>query len=146
MNAAMLMLPAKARPRRQFQPSDFYEFASDADVQRPPAQAGAAMLELIRRGMFPSFALFVHGDLKAAGKGESPPPRLAWLSDDAILLAPYPLEEGGWGGFLIAQAEAAGRVIEFRSERGERVMLRVPEHVAERGAEMAEDQAILSPP
>lgn len=142
----MMHVDPKHRPRKAAQPSDFWQFADPADLVRPPAAAGAAMLELIRRRMFPSFALFVHGDLKAAGKDEPPPDRLAWLSDDAVLLAPYPLEDGGWGGFLIAQAEASGRAIEFRSERGERVTLRVPEHVAERGSEMAEDQAILSPP
>jgi hypothetical protein len=36
------------------------------------------------------------------------------------------VDAGHWGGFLVAQASAAGRVREFASEAGEVVPLRVP--------------------
>jgi hypothetical protein len=145
-NTAMMLVPAKNRPRKSFEPRDFYQFGDPEDANRPPAAAGAAMLALIERRLFPMFALFVHDQLRSAGKDQSLPPRLAWMAEDATLLAPYPLEDGRWGGFLITQDTAAGKAREFRSENGERITLVVPAKIAAKGAEVAEAQAILAPP
>lgn len=66
------------------------------------------MLALIAAGQFPSWALAFYGALQAAGKDASPPPTLALLADDAILLAPR-FTPSGWTGFLIAEDQASGQ-------------------------------------
>ena len=99
-----------------------------AEAPRPPSKAGAALLELLERNLLPGFVL--NGpwlaDLEAQGRGVTPPQRLCWAAEDAILLAPYRVDASHWGGFLVAQASAVGRVREFASEAGEVVALRVP--------------------
>jgi hypothetical protein len=99
-----------------------------AEKPRPPSEAGAALLELLERNLLPGFVLDGPwlADLEAQGRGVAPPPRLCWAAEDVILLAPYRVDAGHWGGFLVAQASAAGRVREFASEVGEVVALRVP--------------------
>lgn len=86
------------------------------------------MLALLEKGLLPSFAF--NGpwipDLSAQGKDATPPPRLCWAAEDAILLAPHRVDQAHWGGFLIAQATAAGNVRQFASESGEVVMLLIP--------------------
>lgn len=79
---------------------------ADQQQARPPAEAGAAMLELIRRQQFPRFALVAYDALAAAGKDQAAPRRLALLAGDAVLLAPRPTPQG-WQGFLIAEDTAA---------------------------------------
>jgi hypothetical protein len=78
------------------------------------------------------------------------PPRLAWIGDDALLLAPYVVDAEHWGGFLIAEAEAAGQRRLLHSEDGETLELVIPAAVASAGAVMAEAGSILpiaeSPP
>jgi hypothetical protein len=76
-----------------------------AEKPRPPSEAGAALLELLERNLLPG---------------------LCWAAEDAILLAPYRVDAGHWGGFLVAQVSAAGQAREFASEAGEVVALRVP--------------------
>ncbi len=99
-----------------------------AEKPRPPSEAGAALLELLERNLLPGFVLDGPwlADLEAQGRGVTPPPRLCWAAEDAILLAPYRVDAGHWGGFLVAQRSAAGRMREFASEAGEVVALLVP--------------------
>lgn len=99
-----------------------------AEKPRPPSEAGAALLELLERNLLPGFVLDGPwlADLEAQGRGVTPPPRLCWAAEDAILLAPYRVDTSRWGGFLVARASAAGKVREFASEAGEVVALRVP--------------------
>ncbi len=99
-----------------------------AEKPRPPSEAGAALLELLERNLLPGFVLDGPwlADLEAQGRGVTPPPRLCWAAEDAILLAPYRVDAGHWGGFLVAQVSAAGQAREFASEAGEVVALRVP--------------------
>jgi hypothetical protein len=99
-----------------------------AEKPRPPSEAGAALLELLERNLLPGFVLDGPwlADLEAQGRGVSPPPRLCWAAEDAILLAPYRADAGHWGGFLVAQASAVGQAREFASETGELLALRVP--------------------
>ena len=98
-----------------------------AEAPRPPSEAGAALLELLERNLLPGFVLDGPwlADLEAQGRSVTPPPRLCWAAEDAILLAPYRVDASHWGGFLVAQASAVGRVREFASEAGEVVALRV---------------------
>lgn len=74
----------------------------------PPAEAGAAMLALIRAQQFPGWALTFYEALEAVGRDQPPPPTLALVAEDAILLAPR-FTPGGWQGFLIAEGPAAGQ-------------------------------------
>ena len=99
-----------------------------AEKPRPPSEAGAALLELLERNLLPGFVLDGPwlADLEAQGRGVSPPPRLCWAAEDAILLAPYRMDAGHWGGFLVVQASAVGQAREFASETGELLALRVP--------------------
>lgn len=105
---------------------DFYHFRPQQPGETPPVEAGAAMLELIRCGQFPSFALAFYEQLNAAGKDQPVPARLALVADDAILLAPISTL-GGWRGFLIAEDTAAGQVRAFQPSWGQdSVLLTVP--------------------
>jgi hypothetical protein len=114
----------------------------DAEDQ-PPAAAGAAMVELERRRLLPSFALSFFKPLSKAADPTKTPARLAWIGDDVMLLAPYRVGADHWGGFLIAEAEAAGQRRLLRSEDGETLEVMVPPSVASAGAVMAEEGSIL---
>jgi hypothetical protein len=91
----------------------FCFFRQQQPGERPPADAGAAMLELIRRQLFPGFALAFYEHLSAAGQNHPIPSRLALVAEDAIMLAPA-AGPGGWQGFLIAESQAAGQDRAFR--------------------------------
>lgn len=110
---------------------DFCFWAEVAEKPKPPEQAGAAMLALLERDLLPSFVLDGPwlAELEAQGRGATPPRRLCWAAEDAILLAPYRADGEHWGGFLVAKASAAGQVRLFASEEGEEVSLRVPADV-----------------
>lgn len=94
------------------------------------------MLALLDRGLLPNFAF--NGpwvpDLSSQGKDREPPPRLCWAAEDAILLAPYRVDQAHWGGFLIAQASACGQVRQFASEAGDVVSLLVPADAVAKGS------------
>jgi hypothetical protein len=94
------------------------------------------MLALLEKGLLPNFAFngpWVQ-DLSAQGKGATAPPRLCWAAEDVILLAPHRVDQAHWGGFLIAQASACGKVRQFASEAGDVVLLRVPADAVSKGA------------
>ena len=127
------MLQAEANRNREARPEpfrlrDFCLWSDVAEKPRPPSEAGAALLDLLERNLLPSFVLDGPwlADLEAQGRGVKPPPRLCWAAEDAIVLAPYRIDQEHWGGFLICLAGAAGRVRQFASEAGEEVALRVP--------------------
>lgn len=85
---------------------DYCLFRQPEPGERPPSEAGAAMLALIAARQFPGFALAFYEPLQQAA-GDTPAPRpLALMADDAILLAPR-LTAAGWEGFLIAEHSAA---------------------------------------
>jgi hypothetical protein len=112
----------KAR-REPYRIEDFFHFPPDAGAATsnaradaaPPAAAGAAMRELIRLQQFPSFALSFYAALQDIGDDEDLPARLAWIAEDAILLAPKPAPGDRWQGFLIAEDTAAGQVRRFQA-------------------------------
>ncbi len=146
MNTAM-MIELQRDPKRRakaYQPADFYCWQQGSRSTEPPA-AGAAMLELVRREMFPPFALGEwFDDLKAAGADHPLPPMLAWWSEEAILLAPQRSGPDRWAGYLIAMAEASGRSQRFTNEHGDVVRLIVPSTVGAVGEVEAEADAVLS--
>lgn len=79
----------------------------------PPAAAGAAMLALCEAVQVPGFAMAFYDALATAGEGTPPPPLLALLADDALLLAPVEHQDG-WRGLLLAEDTAAGQPRTFK--------------------------------
>ncbi len=124
---------------------DLFVFADTQPGDRPPSDAGAAMLALICISQFPAFALAFYDALSAAGSGHNPPPLLALVADDAILLAPRQAL-GGWSGFLIAEGTAQGQDRPFRwpGETDPSYWLVVPHAAAGGGAVWAEEAAFLA--
>ena len=125
---------------------DLYIFRDVEPGERPPSEAGAAMLALINAKVFPAFALAFYDVLSAAGKDHEPPPLLALVAADAILLAPRQ-SPGGWSGFLIAEGTAQGQVREFHwpdqpDQPG--LQLAVPVSSAGVAAVWAEEAAFLA--
>jgi hypothetical protein len=82
-------------------------------AEGPPAVAGAAMLALCEARQVPGFAMAFYDALATAGEGTPPPPLLALLADDALLLAPVEHQDG-WRGLLLAEETAAGLERTFR--------------------------------
>ena len=82
-------------------------------AEGPPAVAGAAMLALCEARQVPGFAMGFYDALATAGEGTPPPPLLALLADDALLLAPLEHHDG-WRGLLLAEDTAAGKERTFR--------------------------------
>lgn len=105
------------------------------------------MLALIERKLFPAFGFGPwYPDLERAGKDQPVPDRLVLAAEDAMLLAPWRVDAGTWGGFLIAEASSAGQRRTFYSETGDEVVLMVPNWVANKGAVVAEEAAMLPIP
>lgn len=128
--------------------SEYCVFRQDRPGERPPSEAGAAMLALVRARLFPTFALAFYDVLQTAGRDHEPPALLALMATDAILLAPRQIP-GGWSGFLIAEGTAQGQVREFRwpplqdPPEGS-LWLAVPHAAGGGGAVWAEEAASLA--
>lgn len=141
------MANSKRDPKTKPEPyevSDFYVFGGVAEQQLQPAAAGAAMLALLDRKLLPAFAIGEWYDgLAAVGEGAVVPRRLAWCSEEAVLLAPWRIDAGSWGGYLIAMAESAGMVQTFFNEHGDSVQLRVPQTVGTEAPVEAMADAVL---
>jgi hypothetical protein len=71
------------------------------------------MLALCELRQVPGFAMAFYDALATAGEGTPPPPLLALLADDALLLAPVEHQDG-WRGLLLAEDTAAGQERTFR--------------------------------
>lgn len=122
-----------------------FVFREPQPGEQPPAAAGAAMLALIAQQQFPGWALAFYDALSAAGKGHAPPPRLALIAEDAILLAPQQAP-GGWRGFIIAEGLAQGQTRQFQwSDHSDSTCwLAVPRAASGGGAVWAEEAAFLA--
>ena len=84
---------------------------------------GDAYKALIEASQLPSWALFCYKDLISTAIG-APPRMLAFISEEAVLLAPERVEDG-YKGLLIAREGATGHR-EFKSPCGTTVRLIVP--------------------
>ena len=71
------------------------------------------MLALCEQRQVPGFAMAFYDALATAGEGTPPPPLLALLAEDALLLAPVEHQDG-WRGLLLAEDTAAGQERVFR--------------------------------
>ena len=121
-------------PSKNPEPFSLYDFTFWADVAekpKPPSAAGAAMIELLERNLLPPFVMDGPwlADLEMQGRGQKPPERLCFACADAILLAPYREDQEHWAGFLIARASAAGKTLEFHSEQGQAITLKIPDGI-----------------
>lgn len=112
--------------RKPYTPEDYYLYQPREDQSLPAGRAGAAALELIRLRQFPSWALFCYKELALSAADREPPSLLAFVADDAILLAPTKSVHG-YSGMLIATEKASDQWIAFRAPDGTTKELYVPE-------------------
>lgn len=135
------MLNAEANRNREIrsEPFDLKDFCFYAEVTEkpmPPSAAGAAMLALLEQELLPD--VVTNGpwlqDLATAGKDVTPPSRLCWAAEDAVLLAPWRAGQDQWGGMLIAEASANGATRVFYDEKGSSVVMQIPEDIVPKGA------------
>lgn len=115
-------------PKKRREPyaiEDFYMFQPKALRREPEERYGAAALSLQQKGLFPVWGLFCFPALRKAAKGAAPP-LVAFIADDAVLLAPSEVDEGKWGGLLIAEKSAGNRSVHFTSPCGREIDLLIP--------------------
>lgn len=97
------------------------------DHKSGPSQAyGAAAMALVELELFPSWALFVYKALKESSEG-TPPELLAFLCDDAILLAPRENHENSVKSMFIGLESSSGQRRKMRSPDGIQVYMQLPE-------------------
>ena len=128
----MMMLQTSEMNRdrkKQPKPGTLEQFCLYADNEQknmPAPKYGAAALALIERGMFPIWALFVYEDLKKNASKSSAPPVLAYVCDDAVILAPE-VTNDGLRGMLIAQRSASGMARTLQNELGDSIRIIMPQ-------------------
>lgn len=131
------------RQRKPFSASDFYLYQPREDKNLPEGSYGAAAVALANAGRLPSWCLFCYPALKdAASACKQPPHVLAYIAEDAILLAPRKLGDG-YIGMLVAQESAGNQVRLFETDDGNFISLDVP---AVPTKFIAEEDVILLPP
>jgi hypothetical protein len=115
-------------PKKSKKPFTLEQFCLYADREKasvPSAKYGAAANALIKKEMFPAWALFVYSDLQKNANNAMPPEPLAFVCESAILLSPS-CEGGHCTGMLIAEKPASGKIFEFHSPCGKTVKMAVP--------------------
>lgn len=104
--------------------NDFFLFEPKDDKNIPTAVYGSAAMALAESGMLPPWALFVYKDLKESADG-SAPSLLAYMCDDAIILAP--IHTGlTVRGMIIAKHRASGQRRTMTSPCGRTVYVEIP--------------------
>jgi len=126
------------KQRKPYGPEDFYLYQPRENQDLPAGRCGAAALALIEQRLFPTWALFCYKQL-ASGASNHPPALLAFISDDAILLAPTKTDSG-YKGMLIVREAASDNWHEFKSPCGRTEVLYVPKVSTK---VMAQDDIIL---
>lgn len=126
--------------RKAYSPDDFYYYSKQESERLPGAKYGAAALELIRRELYPRWALFVYGSLKVNAENAVQPEILCLQCEDALLLAPQ-IDGRTITGMLVAQRSSSDQVREMRTESGESFRVKMP-YVASR-FEAVEDAELL---
>lgn len=105
---------------------DFSFYKPKEAGEKPEGYNGAAYLELVRRKLLPSWALFCYKDMAAHAASGYVPGEPALIAEDAVLLHPEPQQGGGYTGMLIALESAGDQERVFMSTKGVEVKLRVP--------------------
>lgn len=116
-------------PKKRGKPSSYLDFSfykSISSDKTPLGHNGAAYIELIKRKMLPSWALFCYKAMASGASKDYIPDHIALIAEDAILL--HPQRSGkSYTGLLIAMESASHQIRTFRSTEGETMRLRVPE-------------------
>lgn len=93
----------------------------------PEGSYGAAAMMMVKEGIYPSWALFCYKELRDSSEGcHYMPQPLYYITDDAILLAPRPVDDNSFSGMLIAMESASDQIRVFTSNTGENIQLLVP--------------------
>lgn len=104
---------------------DFSFYKPRNNEDSPEGYYGASYLELLRKGLLPSWALFCYSAMNDAADPSYIPGEPALIAKDAMLL--HPKKKGnGYEGLLIALESAGDQVRTFTSTKGVEVVLRVP--------------------
>lgn len=122
---ANLQRDPKAR-RTPYSEDDFFAFASKEDLKLPSGYYGAAAVKLVKEGRMPAWALFCFKELNSSAKKGYRPAIAGFVCEDAVLLHPK-LTPNGWKGFLIARESASFGTRLMRDDKGEPIMLMLPE-------------------
>ncbi len=111
--------------KKPFSPEDFYYYHDRASERLPDAKYGAAALELIKREIYPRWALFVYESLKAKAANATLPELLCLQCEDAIMLAPE-FDGHEVRGMLIAQRSASEQIRVMETSDGEKFRVKLP--------------------
>lgn len=114
----------RKKQSRPYKVEDFYMYQPRDERNLPLARNGAAAMMLVRMRVFPSWALFCYRELASASDGDAPE-LLAYISEDAILLAPVH-KTGTVTGMLIAREEASGKTVQMKSPCGRIITTSIP--------------------
>jgi len=125
---AALFANSKRDPKKQQKPLSYLDFSfyrPRDDGETPSGANGSAYMELVKTKKLPPWALFCFKELSASAIDGYVPDTVAFIAEDAILLAPS--KEGkGYRGLLIAMESAGDQRRSFRSTGGEELILHVP--------------------
>lgn len=111
------------RQKSAYQLDEFFFYQDAEDKNRPSGAYGAAAMKLISLNKFPSWALFAYRDLKDGAVGPPPEP-LAYICEDAMILAPQ--KKGNLiTGMIIGMESASGQLRLMESTTGEKKLVRV---------------------
>lgn len=108
----------------KMQIEDFYMYQPVETKNIARNAAANATVALINSKQFPGWALFCYKDLVANAGGPAPE-LLAFICNDAILLAPEKVENG-YRGLLIAMESSSEKVRQMVSPCGQTLVTRVP--------------------
>jgi len=122
-----LLANANRDPKKQKKPysmEDFFLYKPRDDRNIPMASYGSAVMKMIELNIFPRWAYCFYKDFKAAAAGPAPA-RLALMHEHALLIAPE-VGENTVRGLLISEDKASDQVLEFESEDGLKLNLKMP--------------------
>lgn len=139
----MLQTAEMNRDRKKNKKANTFEqfclYSEREDENSPEARYGAAAMALIAMNTYPGWALFIYDDLKKKAQNVAPPPLLAYICEDAMILAPEMTSEG-CKGMLIACRSAGGNIRLMKSETGATARVVIPPINA---SVYADEEAIL---
>ena len=116
-------------PKKQKTPykmSDFSLFMPLEDRNLASSHYGSSALELIKRRLYPSWALFCYKELVACADEKYVPGVLAIQCEDAILIHPEK-GPGGMLGMLVAKESASNQIRVMTDEHGKSYKVQMPE-------------------
>ena len=112
------------KSKKPYTMKDFFLYETKESQNIPVHIYGAAAMRLLEMDLFPRWALFVYKDLKEAAFG-SPPDLLAYIHDNAILLAPL-VRNQTVKGMLICEDRAFNQTLEMKSPEGDVISVSIP--------------------